>query len=133
MSYRRRHTLAGVTSQPFVSRHAAAASPILLDVPLTARALAGLESQGLARTLAGLESQGLARTLGESADGLGADEVTPTSIEQLLATQAAIKAQLDAQDRARKIALYVGVGSAIFAAVRLGLIAFPAIKAKMTR
>jgi hypothetical protein len=28
---------------------------------------------------------------------------------------------------------HIGIGSAVFAALRLGLIAFPAIKAKMTR
>jgi hypothetical protein len=42
-----------------------------------------------------------------------------------------IKAQLDAQDKQRRLAFYIGLGSAIFAGLRLGIIAFPKIKERL--
>lgn len=46
--------MAGVQSVPRVQRGAPVVVPSLVDVPLSERALAGLESQGLARTLGSL-------------------------------------------------------------------------------
>lgn len=60
---------------PRVQRGAPVVVPSLVDVPLSERALAGLESQGLARTLSGLESQGLARTLGSLAGSTLGDDI----------------------------------------------------------
>lgn len=62
--------LDGVQSYPRVMRGVPAPRGGLnVDVSLSRRDLAGLESQGLARTLGGLESQGLARTLGSLGGG----------------------------------------------------------------
>jgi|GEM_PF-6557195 len=49
-----RHVMAGVQSVPRVMRGAPVVDPRRVDVPLSERALAGLESQGLARTLGSL-------------------------------------------------------------------------------
>ena len=67
--------LAGVQSVPRVMRGAPVVNPRMIDVPLSERALAGIESQGLARTLSGLESQGLARTLGSLSGSTLGDEI----------------------------------------------------------
>lgn len=49
-----RHVMAGVQSVPRVMRGSPVVNSRRVDVPLSARGLAGLESQGLARTLGSL-------------------------------------------------------------------------------
>lgn len=44
-----------------------------------------------------------------------------------------ILARLDEDAKNRRLALYVGAVSALFAAVKLGIIAFPALKSKIGR
>jgi hypothetical protein len=112
-------TLSGVTSQPLGQRNTRAPAPIILDVPLSRRGLSGIESQGIARTLSGP----FAGALGE--------DVAPDNVallRSIMSSQDAIKKQLEDQERKRRMAFYVGIGSAIFAAARLGVIAFPAVR-----
>lgn len=125
MRYTRYRSLSGVSSQPLATRNALAPRGLVVDVPLAARGLSGLESQGLARTLNGP----FAGQLGDDTAPL----VDPEMLKSIAASQAAIKKQLDAQERQRKIALIIGIGSAIFAAARLGIIAFPVVREQIRR
>ena len=56
-----------------------------------------------------------------------------TSITKLSSQQADITRRLEEDARNRRIALYIGAASALFAAVKLGIIAFPHLKARVTR
>lgn len=55
-----------------------------------------------------------------------------SSIDKLAAQQSAMSKQLEEDARNRRIALYIGAASALFAAVKLGIIAFPHLKARVT-
>jgi hypothetical protein len=55
-----------------------------------------------------------------------------TSIVKLSDQQAGIQKRLDDDARNRRIALYIGAASALFAALKLGIIAFPHIKSRVT-
>jgi hypothetical protein len=57
--------------------------------------------------------------------------VTPDAIEVLNKRTLDILKRLDDDAKARKYALMIGAASALFAAVKLGLIAFPAIRARV--
>lgn len=56
-----------------------------------------------------------------------------TSIAKIGNQQAVIQQRLDEDARNRRIALYIGAASALFAAVKLGIIAFPHIRSRVTR
>jgi hypothetical protein len=56
-----------------------------------------------------------------------------TSIAKLSEQQSTIQRRLEEDARNRRIALYIGAASALFAAVKLGIIAFPHLKARVTR
>jgi hypothetical protein len=110
---------------------------VINEVPLEMRRLAmgGLSQQGLARTLSGMDGlsqQGIAHTL---SGGLG-DDVPPTTeymLTSLSNQNKTIIAKLDAQDKARRMAAYVGIASAVFAAFRLGILAFPTVRERIRR
>lgn len=111
-------------------------------------ALYGLDRQGLAHTLGGITSQPLASRQGVFRGGMfrggiGDDAATapqaavPIAVDSTILSAVdvrtqAIQKQLDDQDRQRKLALIIAGVSALFAAVKLGIIAFPHIKEKIT-
>ena len=56
-----------------------------------------------------------------------------TSISKLSSQQAEINRRLEEDAKNRRIALAIAAASALFAAVKLGIIAFPHLKARVTR
>lgn len=93
------------------------------------------------RSLAGLSDRGAIRG-GLFRGGIGDDAATPPAesvpeavdspilgvLDQRTAT---ILKRIDDQDRARKWALMIAGASALFAAVKLGIVAFPAIRSRI--
>lgn len=95
-------------------------------------------SQGRGRGRGGGRAYGggYGRTWGRGSSafyGMGDTITTPTvkdPIDQVLANTNAIITQQKAEAHARKIALIIAGASALFAAARLGIVAFPLIRKK---
>jgi hypothetical protein len=126
--------LSGVQSQPLFTRGPRSALSVIYDVPLEQRALGSVTSQPL-------RSRGVFRG-GPFRGGLG-DAATsavvpvPPAVDSSVldvvnARSDQIVKMIENQDRNRKFALMIAGASALFAAVKLGFIAFPHIKAKVT-
>jgi hypothetical protein len=96
------------------------------------RALSGIGEQGIAHTLSGRLFAG---ALGEdttlTATPPIAVDYAPALAKIDAQTQNIVKL-IDEQNKARKLALIIAGASALFAAVKLGVIAFPHIKARVT-
>lgn len=131
-----RRPLSGVQSQPLAARGPRAIPGVIMDVPLGLRALGSVTSQPLSRR-GGVFSGGLFR------GGIGDDAATPppepvpaavdsSVLDAVNARADQIAKMIDDQDKNRKLALMIAGASALFAAVKLGLIAFPHIKARVT-
>jgi hypothetical protein len=138
---RRYHALSGVSSQPLASMLPRSPVPVINEVPLEMRRLAGMDGiyqQGIAHTLSGLSQQGLAHTLSGGCfnGGLGEDTPPPSDFVTLTSISdqnKQILKKIDAQDRARKMATFFGVAGAVFAAFRLGILAFPTVREQIRR
>lgn len=124
-------TMAGVQSVPRVMRGA----PVVAHP----RSLSGLDRQGIAHTLSGRLFAG---ALGEDTTLTSMPPTVPAPVPPAVdympvltkidtQTQGIAK-RIDDQDKNRKIALVIAGASAMFAAVKLGIIAFPHIKARVT-
>jgi len=122
MPFIRRRPLSGVTSQP-LGRRSPVARGFNYDVPLMQRKLE--------HTLSGGIFQG---GLGDTAPVAPAPvppAVDATILTTLDKRTTAILKSLDEQNKARRLALMIAAASALFAAVKLGLIAVPHIRSKI--
>lgn len=121
-------TMAGVQSVPRVMRGA----PVVAHP----RSLSGLDRQGIAHTLSGRLFAG---ALGEDTTLTSTPPTVPPAVDYMpvltkIDTQTqSIAKRIDDQDKNRKIALVIAGASALFAAVKLGIIAFPHLKARVTK
>jgi len=118
-----RRPLSGVTSQP-LGRRSPVARGRNYDVPL-------MQRKQLEHTLSGGIFQG---GLGDTAPVAPApvpQAVDATILTALDKRTTAILKSLDEQNKARRITLVIAAASALFAAVKLGLIAVPHIRSKI--
>lgn len=86
------------------------------------------------RNVALLKSSTLAgRTLGDDTTLTDRPPDLRTLFAQLVEQQQELQRRLDEDMRDRRIALAIAAASALFAAIKLGIIAFPRLRARVTR
>lgn len=95
------------------------------------RPLGSVQSQPVPRVLSGVTSQPLVRGGIFRGDSLG-DMSDPTLVDAVNQRADQIVQLIDEQNKSRKLALIIAGASALFAAVKLGLVAFPHIKARVS-